>query len=435
MTNRMVTMSQQEINCLEMIQKVVSRQLSQVAAAKLLNLTTRQVRNLKRRYLNHGAEGLISKRRGKPSNNRLDDGLKSQAIKLIQTHYADFGPTLAGEKLRQRHHIKLSKESVRQLMIQAGLWPGKKRKPISVHAQRQRREALGELVQIDGSPHRWFEERGDSCCLLVIIDDATGKLLGLRFEPVETTQGYFRLFKSYLNAYGRPVACYHDKHSIFRVNAKEPVSGDGITQFERAMSELGIESICANTPQAKGRVERANQTLQDRLVKELRLRRISDIDSANRFLPQFMAEFNAKFAVLPRSEVDAHQHTLPDDRTLDLIFSEQYHRKISKNLEISFNHKIYQLKIKAPGYTMRGARLRVCVDVNGHITLLYQGKILIYTVHEAQKKVSKVVTAKEINRFVNSLKTDGRTRGHKPPANHPWRNYPNSTAHTTHPGR
>lgn len=162
MTNRMIAMSQKEIGTLEVIQRVVSKQLSQLVAAEHLHVTTRQIRNLKRRYLREGAQGLASKRGGKPSNNRLDSGLKLQALEQIKKHYADFGPTLACEKLWLVHQLKLSKESVRQLMIQEGLWVGKKRKFVTVHAQRPRREALGELVQIDGSPHAWFEKRAPS---------------------------------------------------------------------------------------------------------------------------------------------------------------------------------------------------------------------------------------------------------------------------------
>lgn len=427
MPSRIITMSEKEIRSLEVIQRVVSKELSQSAAAEVLDLSTRQVRNLKRRYLSHGAEGLTSKRRGKPSNNRLDDELKLQVIELLKTHYADFGPTLASEKLLERHKITLSKESVRHLMIETSLWKGKKRKSFRVHQQRERREAVGELVQIDGSPHAWFEDRGETCCLLVIIDDATGELLGLRFEPAETTQGYFRMFKSYIKKHGRPLACYHDKHGIFQVNAKEPVGGDGITQFERAMSELGIESISANTPQAKGRVERVNKTLQDRLVKELRLQGISDLNSANAFLPKFMQDFNQKFTVSPRSEINAHRQTLPDEKTLDLIFSEQHQRKISKNLEVSFQNKLYQIKTNTQSYTMRGAGVTVCVDLNNCITLIYKGKTLPYTVREKDKKSTKVASTKEINQLVDTLKTDRRTQGHKPSVDHPWRNYKNTS--------
>ena len=430
MTEGVITMSQKELTRLEVLQRLTQKQMRQARAAELLGLSIRQIKRLKKAYQQEGAAALSSKRRGKPSNNRLPETLTARAIELIQAHYPDFGPTLACEKLLDRHEIKLSKETVRQLMIQAGLWKGKKRKAVRIHQQRERREAQGELVQMDGSPHAWFEDRAPGCCLLVAIDDATGKLLGLRFEPTETTQGYFRLFKSYVKAYGRPLACYHDKHGIFQVNTKEPISGAGITQFERAMNELGIESISANTPQAKGRVERVNQTLQDRLVKELRLQGISDIDSANTFLPQFIEEFNQKFAVDARSQKDAHRGTLPDDATLNLIFSEQHTRKITKNLEVSFQNKIYRINTQTPSYTMRRSSISVCVDNKGNITLLYKNKTLPYTVHEKQKKVSKVASSKEVNSLVESFKSDGRTLGHKPAANHPWRRY--SKRHSQH---
>lgn len=422
MSPGLITMSQKEISHLEIIQRVVSKQLTQILAAEQLNLTTRQIRNLKQRYLQHGPSGLISKRRGKPSNHRISEKLKSTVIELIKQHYADFGPTLACEKLLECHSIKLSKESIRQLMMQAGLWHGKKRKPLKVYSQRQRRGALGELVQIDGSYHPWFEERADSCCLLVVIDDATSRLLALRFEPVETTLGYFRLFKTYLKIHGRPLACYHDKHSIFQINARDVVAGDSITQFGRAMNELGIESISANTPQAKGRVERANQTLQDRLVKELRLKGINDIESANAFLPGFIENFNQKFAVAPKEKQNAHQTTLPEDSILDLILTEQSTRKISKNLEVNYQHKVYQINIKTQGYAMRGAGVKVCDDGINPITLLYKGKPLNYNIHEKVKKCSQIAHTKDVNKIIDLIKIDKRTKGNKPAAHHPWRN-------------
>lgn len=430
MRGELITLSQKELTRFEVLEKLVQKQMKQAAAAEILGLSIRQIKRLKQAYRREGAVALSSKRRGKPSNHQLDNALKLQAIDLIKAHYPDFGPTLACEKLLERHQLKLSKESVRQLMMQAGLWRGKQRKPVTVHPQRERRESLGELVQIDGSPHAWFEGRGDYCCLLVIIDDATGKLLELRFEPTETTQGYFRLFKTYLKANGRPLACYHDKHGIFQVNAKEPASGDKLTQFGRAMNDLGIESIPANTPQAKGRVERANKTLQDRLIKELRLQGISDIDSANAFLPEFINQFNRKFEVAPRNDIDAHRDTLPDDETLNLIFSEQHTREISKNLEVRYDNKIYQIQTATQSYTMRGKKLTVCEDSQDCITLLYKHKKLSYRVLETQKALSKAVSSKEINRAVDACKPDGRSKGHQPAKNHPWRNYPKQHART-----
>ena len=426
MTGEMVMLSQKELTRLEVLEKLIRKEMKQAAAAEILGLSIRQIKRLKQFYKRDGVVTLSSKRRGKPSNHQLDNTLKRQAIELIKAHYPDFGPTLACEKLLERHQVKLSKESIRQLMMQAGLWHSKQRKSVTVHPQRERREALGELVQTDGSPHAWFEDRGDYCCLLVIIDDATSKLLGLRFEPTETTQGYFRLFKPYLKASGRPLACYHDKHGIFQVNAKEPASGKGLTQFGRAMNDLGIESISANTPQAKGRVERVNKTLQDRLVKELRLQGISDINSANAFLPQFIDQFNQKFEAAPRNEMDAHRQTLPDDATLELIFSEQHTREISKNLEVRYDNKIYQIQTHTQSYTMRGAKLTVCEDSQSRITLLYKHKQLPYKVLEIPNKLSKVASSKDINCLVDACKPDGRSKGHKPAKDHPWRNYPNS---------
>ena len=205
-----------------------------------------------------------------------------------------------------------------------------------------------------------------------------------------------------------------------------------MTQFGRAMNELGIESISANTPQAKGRVERVNQTLQDRLVKELRLQGISDIDSANSFLSQVIEEFNQKFEIAPYKEIDAHRQALPNDATLDLIFSEQHTRKISKNLEVRYDNKIYQIQTHAQSYTMRGAGLTVCEDPHGGITLLYKHKKLPYKVLEIQKTVSKAVSSKDISRVVDACKPDRQSKGHKPAQDHPWRNYPKHQTQHSH---
>ncbi len=222
---------------------------------------------------------------------------RAQVARLIRTQYGDFGPTLAAEKLHERHEHRLSAETLRQWMIADGLWQPKSRKRARIHPRRPRRPCRGELVQIDGSPHDWFEGRGPRCTLIVFIDDAAGELMALRFAPAETTWAYMQTLQAYLNQHGRPVALYSDKHSIFRIN--HPEHEGELTQFSRALKTLDIAPIHANTPQAKGRVERANQTLQDRLVKEMRLRAISDIDTANTFLPAFIEHYNQRFAVAP----------------------------------------------------------------------------------------------------------------------------------------
>jgi hypothetical protein len=228
---------------------------------------------------------------------------------LVKECYPDFGPTFAVEKLFEYHRIKLSNETLRKWMIEEHLWISKKKRN-HIHPQRPRREYFGELIQIDASHHRWFEDRADKCALIVFIDDATSKITSLNFCPSECLEGYFSALEIHVKKYGRPLSLYSDRHAIFG-------GSDRIhhAQFIRALKELKIESILARSPQAKGRVERLNQTLQDRLIKEMRLRNISTIDEANRYLPKFIEEFNEKFSKKPRGQFDAHR---PLDSDYDL---------------------------------------------------------------------------------------------------------------------
>lgn len=410
-----ITMSGKEVDRLTIIQQVESKQISQREAALQLNISSRQVRRVLAAYRSLGAKGVVSKRRGKPSNNRLSELVRHEAIKLIQSLYPDFKPTLAHEKLTEKHGLKISLESVRQLMLAHKLWKGKKRKKVTVHQTRERRSQYGELVQIDGSPHDWFEGRAPKCCLLVYVDDATSKLMQLHFEETETTKAYFEATKKYIKKHGRPLAYYSDKHTIFRVQIREAKSGSGDTQFGRALKDLGIELICAHSPQAKGRVERANGVLQDRLVKELRLNNISDIQSANDFLPQFMDDYNKRFAVDPANPTDAHKKVCPEAQLLDLILSEQHQRKLSKNLELSYKNITYQILLNSPGYTMRGANITV-IEQQKKVTLIYKNKVLEYKTIDKNNRPTPVKDAKQIN-------TKSRQKT-KPSQDHPWRNYP-----------
>jgi transposase len=416
------TMSVTEINRLEMIQKVEAKAIKRKQASQMLDITIRQLIRLIKAYRREGACGLISKHRGKTSNRKHDDSFKHNVIDLVKTHYSDFGPTLAAEKLLERHQLEINKETLRQWMIEASLWHGKIRKATTLHQMRTRRSCFGELVQIDGSHHDWFEGRADKCCLLVFIDDATSRLLELRFEPCESAVGYFNAIRNYLKRYGRPIAFYSDKHGIFRVNIPEAKNGTGETQFGRAMKELGIEIICANTPQAKGRVEKANGTLQDRLIKELRLRNINDIATANAFLPEFIEAYNKRFAVTPANSTDIHRKEIPNEEILNLILSFQYQRILSKNLELSYNNVIYQIKIPGQGYGLRHAKIKVCDNQAGEIKLLYKNKILPYEIFDKKNQVVEVVNRKEINAKLDQFsKTDGQSIGYKPKPNHPWR--------------
>lgn len=413
--DELLTMSKRELTRLEVMQRIQQKRLTQKEAAGMLDLSIRQVKRLYRAYKARGAQGLISARRGKPSNHRLSAEVEQQALDLLKTRYADFGPTLAHEKLTEVHHLELSRESVRRIMIEEGLWKPRRAKKPSAHQMRERRACFGELVQIDGSDHAWFEDRGPKCTLLVYIDDATGKLLELWFVPDETFFGYAEACRHYFERYGKPVAFYSDKHGIFRVNQPRPLGlTSGLTQFGRAMQELDIQILCANTPQAKGRIERANQTLQDRLVKELRLRGISDIDSANAFLPEFRQDFDRRFAVLPRSTHDAHRPLRPSD-DLEIILSHQETRSLSKNLTFQYHHTLYQIRSNRPDYTLRNAQVTVCENAKGEITILYNSRPLAFSIFQKPIRQAEVVDTKTL---------DHQVKTPKPPApDHPWRQY------------
>jgi transposase len=413
--DQLLTMSKRELTRLEVMQRLITKSLRQDEAACILGISVRQVKRLFRAYKEQGPPGIVSRRRGKPGNHRLDPLTVQKAIDLICEHYRDFGPTLAHEKLTEKHDLRLSRESVRGIMIAEGWWKPKRAKKLHVHQMRERRACLGELVQIDGSEHAWFEERGPKCTLLVYIDDATGQLMELWFVKHESFFAYCEASRHYFERCGKPVAFYSDKHSIFRVNTEQFLSlGEGLTQFGRAMQELDIQIICANTPQAKGRIERANQTLQDRLVKELRLRGISDMDSANAYLPEFREDFNRRFAVPPRSSHDAHRPLLKSEN-LDIILTHQKKGTLSKNLTVQSKKVIYQIQSNRPGYALRKAQVTLCENAQGNVTIFYKDMPLEYTIYHRPSRQGEVVDSKSL---------DHQLKLPKPPApNHPWRQY------------
>jgi len=405
-------MSTKEMKRLEVMQKLEEKRMLQKEAAHILRVSVRQVKRLLRTYREHGAQGLISKRRGQASNNRLPEETMRKALTLLKGKYTGFGPTLACEKLVELDGLKISVESVRQLMITEGIWKPRKARRVEVHPMRSRRACTGELVQIDGSPHDWFDGRAPACSLLVFIDDATGKLGQLSFVKSESFFSYAQAARAYFERHGKPVAFYSDKHGIFRVNQVASGTTPALTQFGRAMQQLDIQVICAHTPQAKGRVERANQTLQDRLPKELRLRNISSWQDGNAFLPEFMADFNQRFAVQPRSDLDAHR-PLTDQDDLDQILTWQETRTLSKNLTLQFRQVVYQIQTQRPTYALRHASVTVCLDAHDALSILYKGEPLDYTVFNKQAKQSEVVDTKHLNDTVPT--------SHKPAPDHPWR--------------
>ncbi len=417
-------MSQKEVKKAQVLELLKDKKISQKEAAKRLDITTRQVRRLSKRYRSAGMDGLISKKRGSASNRRLDDTIRTTAINLIGTHYRDFGPTLACEKLVELHDLQVSIETTRQLMLGAGYWHPKKGGTICAHPMRERRARFGELIQIDGSPHDWFEERGEYCTLLVFIDDATGRLTQLRFAPTETTLGYMRVLHDHILAHGVPVALYSDKHSIFRINAKE-ADPEAETQFSRAARELGIECIHAHSPQAKGRVERANQTLQDRLVKEMRLAGINNMAEANAWLPAYIADYNRRFAVVPKDPQDAHLPYQGTAEELMRTLSVQVIKTLSKNLSCQHQGELIQVETSGTGLALRGAKVALHQHFDGTRELRWRKRKLSYTSMTKAQKQAVEADGKTVNARVDKAlakRKMTRNTGHKPAAKHPWRN-------------
>jgi len=411
-------MNSKEMKRLEVMQKLAEGRMKRKKAAEELGISQRQVKRLWKAYRAKGAAGLVSQQRGKVSHNHLTEETERAVIDLLHSRYTDFGPTLAQEKLVEMDGVKISVSSVRKIMIEGELWKAKKARKVEVYQMRERRSCYGELVQIDGSPYDWFEGRAPECTLLVFIDDATGKLVQLLFVESESFFSYCQAAEGYFTRCGKPSAFYSDKHGIFRVNQPTSGSTDALTQFGRAMQELHIQIICANTPQAKGRVERANQTLQDRLPKELRLRGISDWEAGNAFLPEFIDDFNRRFAVQPRSSHDAHR-PLSKSENLAQILTWQESRVLSNNLTLQFRKVVYQIQVARPSYTMRKAPVTLSLDAQENVTITYKGKSLPFTTFHKQSKQSDIVQSKLID---HTLKY--KQKGTIPAPNHPWRKYP-----------
>ena len=392
-----ITMSVKELEKLEVIADVTKKRISQKNASKRLNLSVRQIKRLVKRFRAEGAQGLTSKRRNFVSNRRLPDDLRLKVLNLYQENYPDFGPTLFCEKLSELHHIDLSKETVRKWLLTEGLWK-RERKIKARKSLRERKPCFGEMLQLDGSHHGWFEGRRDKAVLMSFIDDATGMVYALFYE-YEGTIPAMDLLKNYCLEHGIPMSIYSDKHTTYKSTDKNK---EALSQFGRALSELGIELIHANTPQAKGRIERLFKTLQDRLVKELRLRNISDIETANNFLKQYLPVFNSRFNVIPFDNTNVN---VKIDGDIDLLsylcIKEQ--RTVKNDNTISYNAKIYQLE---PG--VRAKRVTVEERIDGSMSIKYNGASLKY--EEIIKRPPKIAdkVAKIRKKYI-------------PPADHPWR--------------
>src|SRR6478752_4426447 len=377
----LIAMSERDLQRIEVLSKVIAGRMTLVSAAHVLDLSTREVRRLLERISTGGAASIRHKAIGRPSNNRISDGVRDYAMAIVRERYADFGPTLAAEKLAERDGLTVSRETMRRWMSEAGLWLSRRQRR-TFHQPRLRREAYGELVQIDGSEHRWFEDRGPPCTLLVFIDDATGKLMQLRFVRSESAFSYFAALELYLQDHGAPVAFYSDKHSVFRVAKKDARGGQGMTQFGRALCELNIEILCANSSQAKGRVERMNRTLQDRLVKELRLSGIDTMEAGNAFLPGFMEDYNARFAIVPARPDNLHRPlNLAPDRLTEILCKREQ-RYVGSQLTFSFERQRIMLEETEVTRGLVGRYVETYAYADGRLEVRWKGYSLPYTVFD-----------------------------------------------------
>lgn len=407
-------MSEKERRRLEVMSRVRGGELKLVKAAELLGLSYRQGKRVYQRYLADGDRGLVHGLRGKASNRRAD-GRRRRAVALYREKYSGFGPTLAVEYLADAEQLTVAPETLRQWLLAEGLWqPQRRSKP---HRRRRpRKEHRGEMLQLDGSHHDWFEGRRAWAVLMVAIDDATGEVFARFFEE-ETTEAAMRTFRRYLERHGIPQALYVDRDSIYRsdreATADEILRGEEpCTQFGRAMRQLGVRLIMAHSPQAKGRVERSNRTLQDRLVKALRLQSINDVATANEFLEEgFLAAFNARFAVKPVSPADVHRQA-PEDLDLALVFSTCEDRVVQNDWTIRWRNRWLQLTSAHRGLRLPGRRVTVCEPLDAPLCLLYDGRRLEF---------SELAEPPPKRRAVQRQAPTGSSQGQRPAANHPWR--------------
>lgn len=405
----------QEWERAKIIEACAKGDIKATVAALRLQISTRQVRRLQKRFAEAGVSGMVSVRRGKPSNNQLSPGLAQTALEIVRENYADFGPTLACEKLEERHDLVISKETLRRLMIDAGLWAPRSARLAALHQPRERRACFGELVQIDGSRHEWFEQRRAACTLLVYVDDATGQILHLQFAETESTASYFEATRRYLERHGKPRTFYADRAAVFRSASR---NRRGPTQFQRALNELEITLICAKTAQAKGRVERLNRTLQDRLVKELRLEGIDDIEEANEWCSKFVQQFNRHFGCVPRSPLNAHTRLRESD-DLARILAVCDTRKVSAKLTVQHGPRQYLITDAPERRALIGQEVTVHTYANGDVELRAKGIVLPHAILEQQLPAPIAVDSKSLHHAVDQINFGRRPRTRRYRENQP----------------
>ena len=419
MEHQYIKMSHREIKRYDIIKRLINEEINGREAAEALDLSVRQVKRLKSKVKVSGMAGLAHGNRGRKSNRRIPEKEKIKIIGLINQYYADFKPGFATEKLSEKHGIKRDPKTIRQIMIEQGLWKPKRKKKDTHRSWRQRKASFGEMIQFDGSYEHWLEDRGNTgeICLLGAIDDATGIVTKAKFDTDEGVFPVFDFWQEYLETNGKPYSIYVDKFSTYKMSQRVAIENhDTKTQFERAMQELNIEPITAHSSQAKGRIERLFNTLQDRLIKELRLANISTIPEANEYLEKiFLPKFNSRFSVEARTKMNLHKKiSQREKKQLEAIFSKQYQRTVYNDWTISFNKTWYQLTKQQPVTVCKVDKIIVEQRIDGSIQFRLRGKYLNYQILPERPK--KITDAKLW--VLAALK---QQNSHKPQANHPWR--------------
>ena len=397
-----VMLRQKDLKRLHVMHKVLEGTMTQAEAADLISLTERQIRRIVKRIRQEGDKGIGHAARGKPSKRKLPKKLKNRIVRLYTTTYHDFGPTLFTEKLEEREGIVISRETARAWLMEEGLW--KKQRRRKAHRQwRERKDRFGEMLQMDGSHHDWFEGRGPRCVLMAYSDDATGNVYG-RFYEYEGTIPAMDSFTRYSTKYGIPMSVYLDKHTTYKswAGSNEFREAEPVSQFGRALAELGVRMLHAHSPQAKGRIERLFNTFQDRLVKEMRLRGVSTIPEANRFLASYLPVYNRRFSVPPKKKENLHRTVNVE---LDTILCVKTERTLRNDHTIQHNGTLYQIKDR-----IRAKKVVVEELIDGSMRIRHKGVQVAF--HEI---VARPITPEKERPFVS------RGKGHRPPIDHAWR--------------
>lgn len=419
MRKDIIAMSKRELKRLSILHKAMEKRLTQIKAAEMLDLSDRQIRRIIRRIEAGGDPAIVHGNRGKKSPFKLPVQYEEKIMGIVGKRYYDFGPTFAAEKLLECEKISISKEKLRQLMIAHDIDYPRRRKKGRIHQWRERKHCRGEMIQMDGSDHDWLEGRGPKLVFMGYIDDASSEVFG-RFYDYEGTFPAMDSFRRYMAIYGIPFSFYVDRHSAYKTtrqpNLDEDLKGEfAKTQFARLLNELDVKAIFAKSPQAKGRIERAFETLQDRLVKELRLATVSTLEQANAFLESYLPKYNARFAVKPLRKTNLHR-PIPKHLNLKEIFCIKEYRTIGNGFTFHWRNRIFL--IKNPSITMRKQRICVMEHFNGEITLKLKDKYLSF-VEITQKDIRAMA---EDRKATQKLIKKARIY-YAPPKDHPWRRW------------